>query len=191
MMDLWLSQRRLWRFLRGGVGKYVTNISKTAVMDVIGFLCVSLGSSTVQLHDSLGNRRACACSDAGLCSQNGERAWGIYYRRAAFCCAFLWAKEFNAYSIHKDMFSAYSGKCLSRKAVQNLVQKFSRSLSKVADNARPIAEVAETRVKRLLFCGFRRTGKAMGQVYQCWWRICREMFFPGSNITCFTFYIHL
>jgi hypothetical protein len=22
-------------------------------------------------------------------------------------------------------------------------------------------------------CGFRRTGKAMGQVYQCWWRICR------------------
>jgi hypothetical protein len=27
-------------------------------MDVIGFLCVSLGSSTVQLHDSLGSRRA-------------------------------------------------------------------------------------------------------------------------------------
>jgi hypothetical protein len=34
----------------------------------------------------------------------------------------------------------------------------------------------------------------MGQVYQCWWRICREInvfFFPGSNITCFTFHIHL
>jgi hypothetical protein len=26
-----------------------------------------------------------------------------------------------------------------------------------------------------LVCGFRRTGKAMGQVYQCWWRICREI----------------
>jgi hypothetical protein len=25
-------------------------------MDVIGFLCVSLGSSTVQLHDSLGRK---------------------------------------------------------------------------------------------------------------------------------------
>jgi hypothetical protein len=36
-------------------------------------------------------------------------------------------------------------------------------------------EVAETTVKRLLCCGFRRTGKAMGQVYQCWWRICREV----------------
>jgi hypothetical protein len=35
----------------------------------------------------------------------------------------------------------------------------------------------------------------MGQVYQCWWRICREInvFFPPvSNITCFVkFYIHL
>jgi hypothetical protein len=27
-------------------------------MDVIRFLCVSLGSSTVPLHDSLGSRRA-------------------------------------------------------------------------------------------------------------------------------------
>jgi hypothetical protein len=37
------------------------------------------------------------------------------------------------------------------------------------------AEMAETIVKRLLCCGFRRTGKAMGQVYQCWRRICREI----------------
>jgi hypothetical protein len=44
-------------------------------MDVIGFLCVSLGSSsTVQLHDSLGSRRACACSEAGFGSQNGDHA---------------------------------------------------------------------------------------------------------------------
>jgi hypothetical protein len=37
------------------------------------------------------------------------------------------------------------------------------------------AEVAETTVKRLLCCGFRSTGKAMVQVCQCWWRICREI----------------
>jgi hypothetical protein len=42
-------------------------------MDVIGFLCVSLGSNTVQLIDSLGSRRACACSEAGF-SKNGDRA---------------------------------------------------------------------------------------------------------------------
>jgi hypothetical protein len=35
--------------------------------------------------------------------------------------------------------------------------------------------VAETTAKRLLCCGFLRTGKAIGQVYQCWWRICREI----------------
>jgi hypothetical protein len=28
--------------------------------------------------------------------------------------------------------------------------------------------------KNLQCCGFRCTGKAMGEVYQCWWRICRE-----------------
>jgi hypothetical protein len=35
--------------------------------------------------------------------------------------------------------------------------------------------VAETTVKRLLCCGFRRIGKAMGQVCQCWWKVCREI----------------
>jgi hypothetical protein len=33
-------------------------------MDVLGFIYVSLGSSTVQLHDSLSCRRACVCSEA-------------------------------------------------------------------------------------------------------------------------------
>jgi hypothetical protein len=49
--------------------------------------------------------------------------------------------------------------------------------------------VSETAVKRLPCCGFRRTGKAMRQVYQCWW-ICREIsgFFPGSNILFYVLY---
>jgi 23S rRNA maturation mini-RNase III len=58
-------------------------------MDLIGFLCVSLNSSTAQLHDSLGSRRACACSEAGFSNQIGDRAWGFYYRRARFCCVCL------------------------------------------------------------------------------------------------------
>jgi hypothetical protein len=52
----------------------VSNGSKTADVDVIGFLCVSLGSSTVQLHDSLGSKRAGACSEASFSRQNGYRA---------------------------------------------------------------------------------------------------------------------
>jgi hypothetical protein len=53
---------------RGTMNKQVTNGSKTTVMDVTLFLCVSLGSSTVQLHDSLGSKRSCACSDASFSS---------------------------------------------------------------------------------------------------------------------------
>jgi hypothetical protein len=61
-------------YVRRRVSKWVTNGSKTAVMDVIGFLRVSLGSSTIQLHDRLGSRHACPCSEAGFSSQNGDRA---------------------------------------------------------------------------------------------------------------------
>jgi hypothetical protein len=43
-------------------------------------------------------------------------------------------------------------------------------------------------VKRPLCCGFRRTGKAMGQLYRCWWKICQELnVFPGFE--CHMFYV--
>jgi hypothetical protein len=60
--------------IQGRVSKWVTNGNKTAVMDVTGFLCVSLGSSTIHLHDSPGGRLACACLEADFSSQNGMRA---------------------------------------------------------------------------------------------------------------------
>jgi hypothetical protein len=60
--------------LRGIVSEQVTNGSNTAVMDIIGFLCVSICSSTVQLLGSLGNRRTSACSEDGFISQNGHCA---------------------------------------------------------------------------------------------------------------------
>jgi hypothetical protein len=70
---------------------------------------------------------------------------------------FLWAKGLNAKYIHKEMFPTYGGK--PRKVVHKRVEKFSQGCSKSADDARPGAEVAETTVKILLCCGFRRTGK--------------------------------
>jgi hypothetical protein len=40
--------------------------------------------------------------------------------------------------------------------------------------------------------GFDTRVKLWGKVYQCCWRICREInVFSVSNITCFTFYIRL
>jgi hypothetical protein len=144
-------------------------------MDVMGSLCVSVDSSTVQLHDNLGNRRVCTCSETGFSSQNGDHSWGVFYRSATFCCAFLWIKRLKVKNIHKEMFLVCGGKCLSREAVHNLIEKFSQGRSKVANDAWPGAEVVETTVRILLCCGFWRTGKAMGQVWQCWWRICREI----------------
>jgi hypothetical protein len=91
------------------------------------------------------------------------------------CCALLCAKD-----IHKEAFPVYGGKCLSREAVHKWVEKFSQGGSKSIAYARPGAEVAETTVKRRMCCGFRLTGKAMGQAHQCCWRICREInvYFP-------------
>jgi hypothetical protein len=88
---------------------------------------------------------------------------------------FLWAKWLNTMDIHKQMLPVYGGNCLSRKAVHNWAEEFSLERSEVPDDARAGAEVTETSVKWLLCCGFRRIGKAMGQVYQCWWRICRQI----------------
>jgi hypothetical protein len=50
---------------------------------------------------------------------------------------FLWAKGLNAKDIHKEMFSFYSGKLLSRKAVHNWIEKFSEGRSKVVDDSQP------------------------------------------------------
>jgi hypothetical protein len=77
---------------------------------------------------------------------------------------FVVAKGLNEKDIHKEMFPVYGGKRLSRKAVNDWVEKFSQDRSKVADDTRPGAEAAEKTAKRLVCCGFRLTGKAMGRV---------------------------
>jgi hypothetical protein len=57
----------------------------------------------------------------------------------------LWAKGHSAEDIHKEMFPVYGGKCLSRKAVHNWVEKFSQGFPKIADDARTVrpVEIAE------------------------------------------------
>jgi hypothetical protein len=67
---------------------------------------------------------------------------------------FLWVKGLSANDIHKEMFPVYGGKCLSRIAVRKWVEKLFQGRSKVADDARPVAEVAETTVKNFYASGF-------------------------------------
>jgi hypothetical protein len=84
---------------------------------------------------------------------------------------FLLAKGLNAKDIHKEMFSVYGGKYLSRKAVHIWVDKFSQGRSKVADEA----EVAGTTVRRFYVTGFDALAKRWTKVYQRWWKKCREI----------------
>jgi hypothetical protein len=95
-------------------------------MDVIGFLCVSLGSSTVQLHDSPGTKCICTCSEAGFSSQNDDRVDECNTKEQHSVVLFLWATGLHAKDINKEMFPVYSGKCLSHKVVQKWVEIFSQ-----------------------------------------------------------------
>jgi hypothetical protein len=45
---------------------------------------------------------------------------------------FLWPNGLNAKDIHKEMFPVHGGKCLSREAVDNWIEKFSQGRSKVS-----------------------------------------------------------
>jgi hypothetical protein len=49
------------------------------------------------------------------------------------CVFLLWAKWLSAKDSH-EMFPVYVGKCLSRKAVHDWVEKFSQGRSEVADD---------------------------------------------------------
>jgi hypothetical protein len=75
---------------------------------------------------------------------------------------FLCAKGLNAKDIKKETFPVYGGTYLSLRAVRDWLEKFSHRYSKVADDARWDAEVAETTVQILLPGGFGSTGQAMG-----------------------------
>jgi hypothetical protein len=64
------------------------------------------------------------------------------------------------------------GSVLRREAFHNWIEEHDK---RFADD-----EEVETEVRKwlrqqskdlLLCCGFRRTGKAIGQMYECWWRI--------------------
>jgi hypothetical protein len=87
---------------------------------------------------------------------------------------FLWSKGLNAKDIRKEMFPVYGGKYLSCKAVLPGSRNSLKDVWK-SQMMRREAELTQTTVKRFLCCGFWRTGKGMGQLYQWWWRICREI----------------
>jgi hypothetical protein len=100
-------------------------------MDVMCFLCASLGSRTVQLHDSIGSRRACACSEAAFSGKNDDRAEECTTEEQRSVMCLLWAKGLNLNHIHNENFPVYGGKCLSRKAFHNWVTNVSLMMKRL------------------------------------------------------------
>jgi hypothetical protein len=91
--------------LQGRISKYVTNGSKTAVMDVISFLWVSVSRSTIQLRGSLGSKGVCAYSKADFGSQIADRVEECTTKnKRSVICFLFWAKGLNAKAIQKEMF---------------------------------------------------------------------------------------
>jgi hypothetical protein len=134
-------------------------------MAVMGFRHVSLGSSTVQLHDSLGSRRACAYSETGLGSQKGERVRGMYYRRTALCCPSFVGKRTKCKGLSQRNVSSLQWEAFSREVVHIWVANVSLMTKMLKRRCGNLSKTS--------MLGFGRTGKATGQIYQCWRRICR------------------
>jgi hypothetical protein len=142
-------------------------------------------SSIVRVHESLGSRRACPCSEAGFSSQNDDRAWGVSYRRAAFSGVFCGQKD--------SMQRIFTEKCflfVVRSVCR--VKRFATGWQTFCCWRvwRGGVQVAETTVRRFLCWGFGRTFKMMGQVYQCCWRLCQEInVFFSSRFEYHMFYV--
>jgi hypothetical protein len=100
--------------------------------------CVSLGSSTVQLYDSLGKRRTYPCSVADFSSKYGDNSWECTTVELGSALRFLWANRLNAKGIHKEMFPVHGWTSLSCQAIHTWVGKYSQGHSKVAHGGRPV-----------------------------------------------------
>jgi hypothetical protein len=90
------------------------------------------------------------------------------------------------------MLPVYGEKCLSRKTVHNWVEKFSQGHSKVADDEMKVREWLRQESKDFYAAGFQALVKRwdkcvnVGGGY-----VGKYIFSPVTNITCFSFYMHL
>jgi hypothetical protein len=135
-------------------------------MDVISFLCVSLGNSTVQLHDSLGNRRACACSHAGFVVKMVTMLEGCTTEEQSSVVLFLCGQ--------KTRCKRYGGKCSSHKAVHNWVVNV--SLMRKGWNGG--AEVGWDNSPRDFYvAGFDALVKVWDKCINAGWTVCQKLLF--------------
>jgi hypothetical protein len=109
---------------------------------------------------------------------------------------FLWAKGLNVKHIHKEIFLFGVGSVCPVKRLTTGSRNYlkdDRKSQMMPDHItllrlRQKQLCRGTTFKRLLCCGFRRTRKSMRQVYQCRWKVCREInVFPRFQYHIFYF----
>jgi hypothetical protein len=139
-------------------------------MDVIGFLCVSLCSRTVQFHESLGSRRAWArpvvimATVLEVCTTEDQSSVAL----------FCGQKNSMKRIFTKKYFLFTFGSVCRVKRFTTGSRKV-ENISLMMKRLKRRCGIGWHNSQKLLFCTFRRTGKAMGKVFQCWRRICREI----------------
>jgi hypothetical protein len=105
---------------------------------------------------------------------------------------FLWTKELNAKDIYKEMFPVCGGKCLSRNAVQNWVEKRGKLFADDEEVETDVWKWLRQQSKDFYAAGF---DALVNQWDKCITAgggyVQKEMFYRGSKISCFTFHIHL
>jgi hypothetical protein len=94
----------------------------------------------------------------------------MYYRRSELCCEFSVGKrnQWKGNTLRNDSCVRWEV-FLSRKAVVHSWEAKASPMTKEFE--KEVRKWLRQQSKRLVCCGFRRTGKAIGQVYQC----CREI----------------
>jgi hypothetical protein len=147
---------------------------------VIGFPCVSLGRSTVQVADAHARvKRLVSVVRMATVLEF------VLSKSSVLLCVFVWANGLNAKDIHKEMFLVYGGKCLSRKAAHSWA-------ANVSIMTKRLKRRCGSGWDKILLCwGFRPTDKAMGQVYRGWWTICREIIFSQVSMSRFLRFISM
>jgi hypothetical protein len=116
----------------------------------------------------------------------------VYYRRAASCCAFLWARGPNAKDIHKENFPAYDGKYLSYKAVHNSVEKRGKIFSDDEEIETELRKWLRQQSKYFYAAGFdgmvKQWDKNISMLVE---DMSRNRCFSWFEYNIFLFYIHL
>jgi hypothetical protein len=77
--------------------------------------------------------------------------------------------------IHKEISPVYGGKCLSRKAVHNWVEKRGNRLAGDEEVETEVRKWLGRQSKDFYAAGLDALVKRWDKCYQWWWRICREI----------------